>query len=168
LIASVEPDVKTISFGEAPISSATCVARLLDRLLRVPAERVAAARGVAEVLGEVGQHRVEHARIERRRRLVVEVDGSFMIGAGASSRASRRARRTDRARASERSVVRCISSQMPSRIRCSGERIGQVGSRSHSPWRAAPGLSQLASVGEPSSAVTTSPSVIASGSRART
>jgi hypothetical protein len=34
---------------------------------------VAAARGVAELLGEVRHHRLEHARVERRGRLVIEV-----------------------------------------------------------------------------------------------
>ena len=46
----------------------------VDGLLGLPAEAVGAARGVAEVLGEVRQHRLEHPRIDRRRGVVVHVD----------------------------------------------------------------------------------------------
>ena len=49
-------------------------ARLLDRRLGLPAEGVVARRGVAEVLPQVGQHRLQHARIERGRGVVVHVD----------------------------------------------------------------------------------------------
>src|SRR6202012_1910947 len=44
------------------------IASELGGLLRRPAERVVAARGVAEVVREVRDHRLEHARIDRRRR----------------------------------------------------------------------------------------------------
>ncbi len=50
--------------------------RRVHRLLRVPAVGVLAARGIAEVLGEKRQHRLEHARVNRRRRVIVQVDGS--------------------------------------------------------------------------------------------
>ena len=46
----------------------------LDRLGGDPAIRVAGAVRVAEMLGEVRQHRLEDARVYRRRRLVVEID----------------------------------------------------------------------------------------------
>src|SRR5437764_7744217 len=49
-------------------------ARLFHRLLRLPAERVRAARRVAEELGEVRDHLLRHARIDRRGRGIVEVD----------------------------------------------------------------------------------------------
>ena len=51
------------------------LARLLDRLLGHPAELMIAAGGVAEVLGEVGQHLLQHARIDARGGMVVHVDG---------------------------------------------------------------------------------------------
>ena len=94
-------------------------ARLLDRRLAPPCRR----RGsrwmrVAELLGEVRQHRVEHARVERRRRLVVEIDRpavrcrapmvrgarlvdvtAFMLMPRSCRRATRPARRASRATA---------------------------------------------------------------------
>ena len=56
---------------------ADLIARRLDRLLRRPAEAVRPAGGVAEHLREVRQHRLEHARIDRRGRVVVHVDGKL-------------------------------------------------------------------------------------------
>jgi len=53
------------------------LARLLDRFFRLPAERMVAAGGVAEVLREVRHHRFEHARIDRRRSVIVHVDRKF-------------------------------------------------------------------------------------------
>src|SRR6185436_4156027 len=53
------------------------LARLLDRLFRFPAERMVAAGGVAEVLREVRQHRLDDARVHRRRRVIVHVDRKF-------------------------------------------------------------------------------------------
>ena len=44
---------------------------------RRASRRRASGSRVAELLGEVGQHRLEHARVERRRRVVVEVDREF-------------------------------------------------------------------------------------------
>jgi hypothetical protein len=49
-------------------------ARLLDRVRGLLAESVVLARRVPEALGEVRQHRVEHRGVDRRRRVVVEVD----------------------------------------------------------------------------------------------
>jgi len=49
-------------------------ARLLDRLLCLPPIRMAARMRIAELVGEVRHHRLQDARIERRGRLVVEVD----------------------------------------------------------------------------------------------
>src|SRR5258705_9350770 len=56
-------------------------ARLLHRLLRVPAECVRAARRVAELLGEEGDHLLRHARVHRRGRGIVEVDRKFHVRA---------------------------------------------------------------------------------------
>ena len=63
-----------ISFGFAPIRSATCLRALLDRFLGLPSERMVAARRVAELLGEVRHHRLEHPRIDGRRGVIVHVD----------------------------------------------------------------------------------------------
>ena len=60
---SVAPLVKTISFGVGADQVGDLLARLLDRLLGLPAERMVAAGGVAEVLREVRQHRLDDARI---------------------------------------------------------------------------------------------------------
>ncbi len=43
-------------------------------LVSLPPIRVLPARGIAELLGEVRQHRLEHARIDRCRGVVVEID----------------------------------------------------------------------------------------------
>ena len=53
------------------------LARLLDRFFRFPAEAVIAAGGVAERLREIRHHRLEHARIHRRGRVIVHVDRQF-------------------------------------------------------------------------------------------
>ena len=55
------------------------LARLLHRLLGHPSKLVIAAGRVAEVLGEVGQHRLHHARIDARGGVVVHVDGQLHI-----------------------------------------------------------------------------------------
>ena len=75
LLLSVAPLVKTISFGWAPIAAAMDARAAIDRLLGRPAETVAGAAGVAEDLGEIGQHRLQHPRIDRGGGVVVEVDG---------------------------------------------------------------------------------------------
>ena len=49
-------------------------ARHFDRRHRVAAIDGALAVRVAEMLGEIGQHRFEHARVEWRRGLIVEID----------------------------------------------------------------------------------------------
>jgi len=49
-------------------------ARGVDRALRLPSERMVAAGRVPELLGEVRQHRLDHARVARRRRLRVHED----------------------------------------------------------------------------------------------
>ena len=77
LLLSVAPLVKMISLPPAPISSAICSRALLDGLLGLPAEGVVAAGGVAELLGEVRQHRLDHARVAPRRGVVVQVDRQF-------------------------------------------------------------------------------------------
>jgi hypothetical protein len=46
----------------------------VDRGLGLPSERVITAGRMAELLGEVGQHRLHHARIARRRGLRVHED----------------------------------------------------------------------------------------------
>ena len=76
LLLSVAPLVKMISLALAPISAATCSRAVVDRLLGLPAEGVVAAGGVAERLGEVRQHRLDHPRIDRRRGVVVHVDAA--------------------------------------------------------------------------------------------
>src|SRR6266568_61370 len=53
------------------------LARFLDRFLRFPAERMRAARRIAELLGEKRDHLLRHARIHRRGRRVIEVNREF-------------------------------------------------------------------------------------------
>ena len=55
------------------------LARLLHRLLGFPAEAVIAAGGIAEDLEEIRLHRLEHARIHRRGRVIVHVNRQFHI-----------------------------------------------------------------------------------------
>ncbi len=64
-------------FGRRADQRRHLLARQLDRLLRFPAKDVVARRRVAEVLAEIGQHGVEDARIDRRRRVVVHEDRYF-------------------------------------------------------------------------------------------
>ena len=71
---SVAPEVNTISSGAAPTSAATARARASTAACGLLAEHVAAARGVAEALAEVGQHRRDHRGIDGRGGVVVEVD----------------------------------------------------------------------------------------------
>ena len=54
--------------------------RLIHGLLAFPSEHVARATGVAELLAEIGQHRVDHARIDARRGMVVQIDGGVQHG----------------------------------------------------------------------------------------
>src|SRR4029450_1098655 len=62
--------------------------RAFDRLLRAPSERMLAARGVAELRGEVRQHRLEDTRVDGRRRVVVEIDGALAHGLALRGNAS--------------------------------------------------------------------------------
>ena len=71
---SVAPLVKTISLRIGADQPGDLSAGIFDRFLGLPAEFVIAAGGVAEFLGEIGQHGLEHARINRRRGLIVHVD----------------------------------------------------------------------------------------------
>ena len=74
LLLSVAPLVKTISLASAPIAAAIDCACLVDGRAGVVAECVADAAGVAVLLGEVGQHRLDDARVDPRRGVVVHVD----------------------------------------------------------------------------------------------
>src|SRR3954451_382393 len=60
-------------------------ARPLDRGGGLLAVNVALAVRIAELFGEVRQHCVEHARVERRRRLVVEIDRPAVCAPGCGS-----------------------------------------------------------------------------------
>jgi hypothetical protein len=53
------------------------LARPIYCRLRLPAERVVAAGRIAEVLGKVRQHRLDHARIDPRGGVVVHEDGKL-------------------------------------------------------------------------------------------
>ncbi len=75
LFDSVAPEVKTISFGSAPIRVGDLLAGRLDGGLGVPAEAVGDAGGVAVNLGEIGQHRRDDAGVGAGRGVVVEIDG---------------------------------------------------------------------------------------------
>ena len=72
LSASVPPLVKMISCGRAPIRSANRAARDVEPGLRRLSERVYARR-VAELAAQDRDGGLEHRRLERRRRIVVEV-----------------------------------------------------------------------------------------------
>src|SRR4029453_16126556 len=50
------------------------LARLLHRFFGGPPERMVPAGSVAEFAGEVRQHRLDDARVHRRRRVIVHVD----------------------------------------------------------------------------------------------
>ena len=73
VVASVAPLVKTISLCDAPIRAATW-RRAARRLAGPPAGGVVEAGGVADLVAQERQHRVEHAGVDRRGRVVVEVD----------------------------------------------------------------------------------------------
>ena len=77
LSLSVAPEVKMISFGRRADQLGDALARQLDRFFGRPSEGMVAAGGVAELLHEVGQHFFEDARIHRRGRVVVHVDGQL-------------------------------------------------------------------------------------------
>ncbi len=54
-------------------------ARLLDGRFGGPAERMRARRGIAEFLGQVGDHLLRDARVHRRRRRIVEIDRELHV-----------------------------------------------------------------------------------------
>jgi len=58
------------------------LARLLDRLLGLPAERVRTRSRVAEMLGQVRNHLGRDPRIDRGRRRIIEIDRFFHRGLG--------------------------------------------------------------------------------------
>ena len=74
LFDSVAPLVKMISFGFAPIRSATCLRAVSTASSASQPNAWLRLAGVAEVLGEVRQHRLEHPRIDGRRGVIVHVD----------------------------------------------------------------------------------------------
>ena len=55
------------------------LARFIHRLLGHPAELVIAAGGIAEVLREIGQHRLEDAGVHLRGRVIVEINGRLHL-----------------------------------------------------------------------------------------
>ena len=66
-----------ISLAVAPISLAMRSRDDLDGFFRGPSEWMVAAGGVAELLDEIRQHLFQHARIHRRGRVVVHVNGQL-------------------------------------------------------------------------------------------
>ena len=81
---------------EAPMSAATCARARVDRLLRLPAVGVLPARGVAELLGEIRQHRLEHARIDGRGGVDNPDRRAEPSTSASATRARERQRRPDR------------------------------------------------------------------------
>ena len=73
------PLVKMISRGGGSDQIGDLFARFVHSLLGHPAEFVVAAGGVAEVLREIGQHRVEDARVHLRGRVIIEINGRLHI-----------------------------------------------------------------------------------------
>ena len=55
-------------------------ARLFDRLLGLPAERVRAARRIAEMLGQIRDHLRRDAWIDRRGRRIIQIDRQLHAG----------------------------------------------------------------------------------------
>ena len=94
--------------GTRPDQPGDLLARSVNRFLGVPSERMLPARGVAESNGEVRQHRVEHTRIDRRGRVIVEIYPHRLIfrarrqvGASAAREGERRGRICRRRRVHE-------------------------------------------------------------------
>ena len=75
--ASVAPDVKTISFALAPTRSATCSRALSTAASAAPSRRRGSGTRRSRKLREVRAHRLEDARVDRRRRVIIEVDGKL-------------------------------------------------------------------------------------------
>ena len=74
LLISVAPEVKMISRASAPIRLQPARARFLDGRFRLAAHHVLDAMGVPVVVGEPRQHRLEHAGIAARGRLIIQID----------------------------------------------------------------------------------------------
>jgi len=91
------------------------LARGFDGLFAGPAERVIAARSVAEFLGEIRQHRFDDARIHRRSRVIVHVNRQFdsHIPSSLKTNSCATAKRTTARRARARAGLR--SSEKSSR-----------------------------------------------------
>ena len=66
-------------FG-GPDRGGQSLARIFHGGLCAPPVRVGSTRRIAELLGEIGLHRVDHARIDRGRHVMVEVDGFAGVG----------------------------------------------------------------------------------------
>jgi hypothetical protein len=65
--------------GARPDDVGNLLARVLDRFLGLPAERVVPASRVAEVLAEKGQHRLHHPRVHRGRGVIVHIDRQLHV-----------------------------------------------------------------------------------------
>ena len=72
---SVAPDVKTTSRRLGAEGGGDLLPRGRHGALGRPAVGVLARGGVSELARQPREHRLEDARVERRRRLVVQVDG---------------------------------------------------------------------------------------------
>ena len=66
-------------FGGRADQVGDLLAGLLHRFFGLPAEAVIAAGGVAEDVGEVRPHRLEHARVHRRGGVIVHVNRQFHL-----------------------------------------------------------------------------------------
>ena len=72
--ATRENDLGRTSRAQHLAESLACI---FDRGFGAPTIDMGMARGVAKLLPEVGQHRFEHALVERSRRVMIEVDRPF-------------------------------------------------------------------------------------------
>ena len=79
LSASVAPLVKTMSLCDAPIDGGDLAARRVDGVAGAAAGGVIEAGRVADLVAQQRQHRVEHARIDRRGGVGVQVDHRGII-----------------------------------------------------------------------------------------
>ncbi len=96
--------------GGRPDQARDLLARLLDRFLGFPAKAVIAAGGVPEGLKEIRLHRLEHARIHRRGRVIVHVDWQFHLRSSFTSLIHRRLRRRDR------KIIQTLAPISPNRL----------------------------------------------------
>ena len=58
----------------SPNQRRNLVARPTHGLFRLPSKAMVTAGGVTELLSEIGQHRIEHARIDARGRMIVHIN----------------------------------------------------------------------------------------------